>query len=585
MLRTHTCGELRESNVGQTVTLCGWVNRRRDHGGLIFLDVRDRYGFTQVVIQPENKEVFTQAEKVRPEWVLKITGTVQKRIAGAERADQATGAVELITSKLDVLNEAKTPPFEIDGDKEANEELRLQYRYLDLRRERMQKNILLRSKIFQIIRTYFTDNDCIEIDTPCLIKGTPEGAREYVVPSRTYPGNFFVLPQSPQQLKQLSMVGGLDRYFQIARCFRDEDLRGDRQPEFLQLDFEMSFGDEEDVQRIIQGSIEEILRQCSPKKLKWGKVERFTWDHVMDIYGSDKPDLRYDLPITDITAMAKDCGFSVFEKALELKDGVVRALRVPGGAQLSRSEIDAWTEIVKELKAKGLAYVLFKDDGPSSPLLKFFREGFLEELQKATGAQIGDAIFFAADRHRVACAAMGRVRIEAAKRFKLIDESVHALFWVTQFPMFEEQDDGTLTFSHHPFTSPNMEEWKHRVEKPLSVHSVCYDLVLDGYELGSGSIRIHNPELQSEVFDMLGISREDAEKRFGHMLRAFEYGAPPHGGFAYGIDRVVMIVAGEPNIREVTPFPKDQKAKDLMLSAPSELPKKQLDELHLKVVD
>jgi len=585
MLRTHTCGELRETNVGQTVTLCGWVNRRRDHGGLIFLDVRDRYGFTQVVIQPENKDVFAQAEKVRPEWVLQITGTVQKRIAGAERADQATGAIELVTTKLVVLNEAKTPPFEIDGDKDANEELRLQYRYLDLRRERMQRNIMLRSKIFQIIRKYFTDNDCIEIDTPCLIKGTPEGAREYVVPSRTYPGTFFVLPQSPQQLKQLSMVGGLDRYFQIARCFRDEDLRGDRQPEFLQLDFEMSFGEEEDVQRIIQGSIEEILRQCSPKKLKWGKVERFTWDHVMDTYGSDKPDLRYDLPITDITAMAKGCGFSVFEKALELKDGVVRALRVPGGAELSRGEIDAWTEIVKELKAKGLAYMLFKEDGPSSPLLKFFREGFLEELQKATGAEKGDAIFFAADRHRIACAAMGRVRMEAAKRFKLIDESVHALFWVVQFPMFEEQDDGTLTFSHHPFTSPNMEEWKQRKEKPLSVHSVCYDLVLDGYELGSGSIRIHNPELQSEVFDMLGISREDAEKRFGHMLRAFEYGAPPHGGFAYGIDRVVMIVAGEPNIREVTPFPKDQKAKDLMLSAPSELPKKQLDELHLKVIE
>ena len=381
------------------------------------------------------------------------------------------------------------------------------------------------------------------------------------------------------------MVGGLDRYFQIARCFRDEDLRGDRQPEFLQLDFEMSFGEEEDVQRIIQGSIVEILKQCSPKKLKWGKVERFTWDHVMDTYGSDKPDLRYDLPITDITAMAKGCGFSVFEKALELKDGVVRALRVPGGAELSRSEIDAWTELVKEQKAKGLAYVLFKEEGPSSPLLKFFREGFLDELQKATGAGKGDAVFFAADRHRIACASLGRIRIEAAKRFKLIDESTHALFWVVQFPMFEEQDDGSLTFSHHPFTSPNPEEWKQRAEKPLGVHAVCYDLVLDGYELGSGSIRIHNPELQSEVFDMLGISREDAEKRFGHMLRAFEYGAPPHGGFAYGIDRVVMIVAGEPNIREVTPFPKDQKAKDLMLSAPSELPKKQLDELHLKVVD
>jgi aspartyl-tRNA synthetase len=584
MLRTHTCGELRDSHVGQTVTLCGWVNRRRDHGGLIFLDVRDRYGFTQVVIQPEDKDIFAQAEKVRSEWVLKVTGTVKKRIAGAERSDQATGAVELVTTELVVLNEAKTTPFEIDGDKEPNEELRLQYRYLDLRRERMQKNILLRSKIFQIIRQYFTEQGCIEIDTPCLIKGTPEGAREYVVPSRVYPGTFFVLPQSPQQLKQLSMVGGLDRYFQIARCFRDEDLRGDRQPEFLQLDFEMSFPEEKDVQDIIQGSIERILAECSPKKLKWGKVERFTWNHVMDTYGSDKPDLRYDLPIVDVSGIAKGCGFAVFEKALELKDGVVRALRVPGGAELSRGEIDAWTELVKEQKAKGLAYVLFKQDGPSSPLLKFFREGFLDELQKATGAVTGDALFFAADRHRIACASLGRIRKEAAEKFNLIDQSVHALFWVTQFPMFEEQDDGTITFSHHPFTSPNPEEWKHRKERPLDVHAVCYDLVLDGYELGSGSIRIHHPELQSEVFDMLGITREDAEKRFGHMLKAFEYGAPPHGGFAYGIDRVVMIVAGEPNIREVTPFPKDQKAKDLMLSAPSELPAKQLEELHLKMV-
>lgn len=585
MLRTHTCGELRDSHVGQTVTLCGWVNRRRDHGGLIFLDVRDRYGFTQVVIQPEDKAIFAAAEKVRSEWVLQITGTVKKRLAGAERADQATGAIELVTSELVVLNEAKTPPFEIDGDKEPNEELRLQYRYLDLRRERMQRNILLRSKIFQIIRTYFVEKDCVEIDTPCLIKGTPEGAREYVVPSRTYPGTFFVLPQSPQQLKQLSMVGGLDRYFQIARCFRDEDLRGDRQPEFLQLDFEMSFGEEKDVQEIIQGSIERILAECSPKKLKWGKVERFTWKHVMDTYGSDKPDLRYDLPIVDVSDISKGCGFTVFEKALELKDGVVRALRVPGGAELSRGDIDAWTELVKEQKAKGLAYVLFKQGGPSSPLLKFFREGFLDELQKATGAVTGDALFFAADRHRIACASLARVRKEAAEKYKLIDETTHALFWVTQFPMFEEQDDGTVTFSHHPFTSPNPEEWKHRKENPLGVHAVCYDLVLDGYELGSGSVRIHHPELQSEVFDMLGITREDADKRFGHMLKAFEYGAPPHCGFAYGIDRVVMIVACEPNIREVTPFPKDQKAKDLMLSAPSELPAKQLEELHLKIVE
>src|SRR3989344_2414393 len=564
-------------------TLCGWVHSRRDHGGLIFIDLRDRYGMTRLVFHPEQKDLFDAAGKIRPEWVLRITGTVAKRLEGAERETNPTGQIELHAKELDVLNQAKTPPFEIDQEKEVSEELRLQYRYLDMRRERMQRNIALRSKVFQIIRRYFTEQDCLEIDTPCLIKGTPEGAREYLVPSRMYPGTFFVLPQSPQQLKQLCMVGGLDRYFQIARCFRDEDLRGDRQPELLQLDYEMSFCTQEDVQEIIQGSIETILKECSKKPLKGGKVGRYTWQEVMDKYGSDKPDLRYDLPITDVSELSKGCGFKVFEDALE-KKGMVRALRVPGGAELARSEIDTWTELAKELKAKGLAYILFKPEGPSSPLLKFFKEGFLEKLQEATGATTGDALFFCADKFKIVCAALTRVRSEAAKRFNLIDTSSHSLFWVVNFPMFEEQDDGSLTFSHHPFTSPNTEEWKKRKEEPLKVHAVCYDLVLDGYELGSGSIRIHDRELQQEVFDMLGIKHEDAEKRFGHMLKAFEYGAPPHGGFAYGIDRVVMIIAGEPNIREVTPFPKDQKAKDLMLGAPSPMPSEQIKELGIKIV-
>lgn len=585
MLRTHTCGELRDSHAGSTVTLCGWVHRRRDHGGLIFIDLRDRYGMTQVVINPEKKDIFASAEKVRPEWVLKVTGNVRKRIAGAEREDNPTGKIEVEVSEIVVLNEAKTPPFEIDTETEVNEELRLQYRYLDIRKERMKENLILRSKVFQIIRRYFTENGCLEIDTPCLIKGTPEGAREYLVPSRMYPGNVFVLPQSPQQLKQLCMVGGLDRYFQIARCFRDEDLRGDRQPEFLQLDYEMSFCTQEDVQTMIEGSIAAILKECSTKPLKGGKIERYTWQHVMDNYGSDKPDLRYDLPITDISKLVPGCGFKVFEDALALKQGTVRAIRIPGGAELSRSEIDTWTELAKEMKAKGLAYILFKPEGPQSPLLKFFKEGFTEELMKATGAQTGDALFFGADKFKIVCAALSKVRGEAAKRFKLIDESVHSLFWVTNFPMFEENDDGSLTFSHHPFTSPNVAEWEKRKTEPLSVHSVCYDMVLDGYELGSGSIRIHDRKLQQEVFEMLGISKEDQERRFGHMLKAFEYGAPPHGGFAYGIDRVVMILAGEPNIREVTPFPKDQKAKDLLMGAPAPAEKKQLEELKIRIVE
>ncbi len=584
MLRTHTCGELTAEHVGKEATVCGWVNTRRDHGGLIFLDVRDRYGLTQVVFHPETDEtVFALAESVRPEWVLQLSGIVSKRLKGTENLRMPTGEIELVVSKLEVLSRAKTPPFEIDSQKPVNEELRLQYRYLDLRRAQMQRNITLRSRVFQIIRKYFTEQNCLEIDTPCLIKGTPEGAREYIVPSRVYPGTFFVLPQSPQQLKQLCMVGGLDRYFQIARCFRDEDLRGDRQPEFLQLDFEMSFCEQADVQKIVQGSIEQIIAQCSSKKLKWGKVGSFTWQFVTDTYGSDKPDLRYDLPIVDVSEIAAGCGFKVFEEALKLKNGVVRALRVPGGAVLARSEIDTWTELAKELKARGLAYILFKEDGPQSPLLKFFKDGFLGQLIQRTGAKTGDALFFGADTVKIVCAALGRIRSESAKRFTLIDEKTHALFWVTDFPMFEENDDGSLTFSHHPFTSPNVDEWKHRKEEPLKVHSVCYDLVLDGYELGSGSIRIHDPVLQSQVFDMLGISPEDQQKRFGHMLNAFEYGAPPHGGFAYGIDRVVMILAGEPNIREVTPFPKDQKAKDLMLGAPAPVPAEQLKELQLSL--
>jgi aspartyl-tRNA synthetase len=582
MLRTHTCGELNAKADKKTVTLCGWVHRRRDHGGLIFLDLRDRYGFTQIVINPEDKDVFAVAETVRPEWVLKIDGTVRKRLEGAERKENPTGEIEVLAVKMEVLNQAKTPPFEIDQEKDVGEEVRLQYRYLDFRRERVKKNMILRSKVCQVIRKYFSENDCLEIDTPCLIKGTPEGAREYIVPSRVYPGQFFVLPQSPQQLKQLCMVGGLDRYFQIARCFRDEDLRGDRQPEFVQLDFEMSFCTEDDVMKMIQGSLEAILKECGTKPLKNGKVGRYTWDEVMNTYGSDKPDLRYDLPLTDVSELCKGCGFKVFEDALA-KGGTVRALRVPGGAELSRGDIDRWTEIAKEQKAKGLAYILFKEDGAQSPLLKFFAEGFLEKLQKATGAKTGDALFFGADKFRIACGTLGRIRREAAERFKLIDTAVHSMFWVTDFPLCEEAEDGTITFAHHPFTHPRAGEWEKRHTDPYNVHAICYDLVLDGYELGSGSIRIHEAELQQEVFDLLGISKEDQQKRFGHMLEAFRYGAPPHGGFAYGLDRVVMILAGEPNIREVIPYPKDQKAKDLMLGAPAMVPDAQLKELGIKV--
>lgn len=582
MLRTHTCGELSEKHIQTSVVVCGWVHRRRDHGGLIFIDLRDRYGFTQIVFDPQNQEAFTTAETVRPEWVLLVQGTVRKRLDGAERAENVTGRIEVLASTIEILNKAKTPPFEIDRDQDIHEDLRLEYRYLDLRRERMRRNIELRSKVLQIIRKHFIEAGCLEIDTPCLIKGTPEGAREYIVPSRLYPGSFFVLPQSPQQLKQLCMIAGLDRYFQIARCFRDEDQRGDRQPEFLQLDFEMSFCTQEDVQSLIEGSLVRILRECSTKPLKGDIIPKYTWQEVMDRYGSDKPDLRYDLPLVDISPIVPGCGFAVFEDALRC-GGTVRALRVPGGANLSRGDIDRWTELVKELKAKGLAYILFKEEGPQAPILKFFKEGFLQKLQEGTGARRGDALFFGAGNFKVVCASLAKVRSEAAQRYGLIDTSVHSLLWVTDFPLFERGEDGSLLFSHHPFTMPNAEEWGRRKENPLGIHALCYDLVLDGYELGSGSMRIHDRTLQSEVFAILGLTKEEAERRFGHMLRAFEYGAPPHGGFAYGIDRVVMILAGEPNIREVIPFPKDQSAKDLLLGAPSMVSKTQLQELGIRL--
>lgn len=582
MLRTHTCGELSEEHAHAHVTLCGWVHRRRDHGGLVFVDLRDRYGFTQIVFDPHDRETFAIAETVRPEWVLMVQGAVRKRLDGAERAENPTGNIEVLARAIEVLSEAKTPPFEIDREREIHEDLRLEYRYLDLRHERMRRNIELRSNVFQIIRKHFIEAGCLEIDTPCLIKGTPEGAREYIVPSRLFPGNFFVLPQSPQQLKQLCMIAGLDRYFQIARCFRDEDQRGDRQPEFLQLDFEMSFCTQEDVQSIVEGSLTKILRECSAKPLKGGAIPKYAWQAVMDRYGSDKPDLRYDLPIVDISAIVPGCGFAIFEDALCI-GGTVRALRVPGGAGLSRGDIDRWTELVKELKAKGLAYILFKEEGPQSPILKFFKEGFLQKLQESTGTQRGDALFFGAGEFNIACASLAKVRSEAAKKFNLIDTSCHSLLWVTDFPLFERGEDGSLTFSHHPFTMPNPKEWKRRKEDPLGVHALCYDLVLDGYELGSGSMRIHDRALQSEVFAMLGLTKEEAERRFGHMLRAFEFGAPPHGGFAYGIDRVVMLLAGEPNIREVIPFPKDQSARDLLLGAPSVVPEAQLKEVGIRV--
>jgi len=582
MLRTHTCGQLRDTDDTKAVTLCGWVHRRRDHGGLIFIDLRDRYGFTQVVIDPADKDVFAAAEKVRPEWVLKVNGSVRKRLPGAERPENPTGLIEVLVKSIEVLNESETPPFEIDQEKEVNEELRLEFRYLDLRRERMQKNLVLRHKLLQITRNFFYSRDFIEIETPILIKGTPEGSREYLVPSRLYPGTFYVLPQSPQQLKQLTQVGGLDRYMQIARCFRDEDQRGDRQPEFTQMDLEMSFGEPEDIMQLTEQAFMELTKELRPDvKIQSTPFPRMTWHEAMNSYGSDKPDIRFGLKFEDVSELSKGCGFSVFSGAVE-KGGIVKMMCVPGGASMSRKEIDDLTEVAKIHKAKGLAYIKVGETLEGVPVAKM-GEDLAKKMADLAKAQNGDMLFFTADTFDVAVTALGAVRTEIAKRKNLADPKVFAYLWVTDFPMFEADDKGNIGAVHHPFTRPKNEDRHLLKTDPLKARAEAYDIVLNGSEIGGGSIRIHEGDLQAEIFDILKITKEDAQSRFGHLLRAFRFGAPPHGGIAWGIDRIVMLFCNEPNIREVIAFPKDQKAKDLMLGSPSPMPSEQLKELGIKI--
>jgi len=586
MLRTHTCGELTAKNAGKTTTLCGWVHRRRDHGGLIFVDLRDRYGFTQIVFDPKNKQVFSQAEKIRPEWVLKITGAVRKRVEGAERKENPTGEIEILVEKLEILNESKTPPFEIDQEKDVGEDVRLQYRYLDLRRERMSRNMVLRHRLLQATRRFFYDRGFIEVETPILIKGTPEGAREYIVPSRLFHGLFYVLPQSPQQLKQLSMVAGLDRYMQIARCFRDEDLRGDRQPEFTQMDLEMSFATAEDVMQVNEEALIAITKELKPDvKIQAIPFPRFSWQEAMEKYGSDKPDLRFGLAFTPVTDLCDGCGFSVFADTVARK-GIVQALRMPGAAFFSRKEIDDLTESAKIYGAKGLAWIKrVKGKYEGVPVSKL-GDDLTEKIGQRLGMQDGDIAFFTADTFEVACVSLGAVRNEIARKLKLIPGNVFAFCWVTDFPMFEiEKETKQIAAMHHPFTRPKDQDRARLKTDPLSVKAEAYDIVLNGYEIGGGSVRIHERELQKEIFDILKISDEDAERRFGHILKAFQYGAPPHGGIAWGLDRIAMLFAGEPNIREVIAFPKDQKGKDLLLAAPSVVPDAQLRELGIRVAE
>lgn len=586
MYRTHTCGELRKSHDGETVTLSGWVHRRRDHGELIFIDLRDRYGLTQLVFNPsENKAAHAIAEQARSEFVLKIEGKVHARPAGGENKEIATGEIEVEVTSAEILNKSKTPPFEIDQNKEVNEETRLRYRYLDLRKDRLKNNIVFRHKFIKRLRDLMDERGFCEVETPMLMKGTPEGSREFIVPARLYPGTFYVLPQSPQQLKQLLMVSGMDKYFQIARCFRDEDSRGDRQPEFTQMDLEMSFVEEEDLISLNEEVLTILLKELVPeKKILQSPFPRLTWHDAMARFGTDKPDMRFGMEIRDVTELVKNCDFKVFAEAA--KTGFVKCLTVEGGAEFSRKDIDDFTEIAKVYGAKGLAYIQMEADGPKSPIAKFFKPEEMDALVKAAEAKTGDIIFFAADKFEVACNALGYVRLACGDRFKLRDPNLLALLWVVDFPLFEyNEEENSLASAHHPFTAPKDDQIDLLDTNPKDVLAKAYDIAMNGSEIGGGSIRIHSPVVQEKIFKTLGISDIEISRRFGHILEAFEFGAPPHGGIAWGLDRILMLLRDEPNIREVIAFPKDSKAKDLLTGAPSSLPEASVKEMHIKVIE
>jgi aspartyl-tRNA synthetase len=587
MYKSHQCGELRPTHEGQEVTLAGWVNRRRDHGGVAFIDLRDRSGLVQCVANPENSpDAHRSLEDARAEWVLQLVGIVRRRPAGMENPNLVTGEVEVELHQVKVLNPAKTPPFSINKEEEVDENVRLRYRYLDLRRERMRRNLELRHRVIKFIRDYLDEQGFLEIETPILFKTTPEGARDYLVPSRVHPGEFYALPQSPQQLKQMLMVAGVERYFQIARCFRDEDQRGDRQPEFTQLDLEMSFVEMEDVMRLIEDMFTKLVAVATPqKKLLASPWPRLTYQEAMDRFGKDNPDLRYGMELVDLTDLAGGSGFQVFENAAA-SGGHVRAIKASGLGDYSRKQIDELTEYVRQFGAKGLAYIAISPEGEQrSPFAKFLSEERLQAVLDRLDAGPGDLLLFVADKPSVVYESLGRLRVHLAERLKLADPLVLAFCWVTGFPFFVwSEDDNRWDPSHHLFTAPMPEDVPLLETDPAKARGQQYDLVLNNNEVAGGSIRIHDRVLQEKVFRLIGLDPEVAQERFGHMLEAFEYGTPPHGGIAPGIDRLCMILADEPNIREVIPFPKNQAARDLMADAPSPVEGKQLKELHIQII-
>lgn len=586
-MRSIYCGKVSESLINEEVTVCGWVHRRRDHGGVIFIDLRDREGKVQVVCHPERKDVFPIGEQLRDEFVIKVHGIVQPRPAGTINENMETGKIEILAHSVEILARSETPPFRVDEFQEVNEDLRLKYRYIDLRRPEMTNKLMFRSKVTRLMRQYMDENHFYEIETPFLTKSTPEGARDYLVPSRVHPGEFYALPQSPQIFKQLLMVAGMDRYYQVARCFRDEDLRADRQPEFTQLDIEMSFIEEKDIQNVVEGLVRKLFSELLNVELP-NPVPHMTYHEAMRRFGTDRPDLRSRLELVDVGDLLKNVEFKVFADAANNDRSRVAALKVPNGVEISRKTIDDYTNFVSIYGAKGLAYIKVNDrgagkEGLQSPILKFIPDDVMEKILERLDAKTGDLIFFGADSTKIVNEALGALRVKVAKDLNLMDNGWHPL-WVVDFPLFEGNGlDGIWHAIHHPFTAPLVKDAKDLSKDPGNLLSRAYDFVLNGSEIGGGSIRVHDTAMQQEIFKLLGFTEESANAQFGHLLTALKYGAPPHGGFAFGVDRLVMMMTGSDSIRDVITFPKTQSAQCPLTQAPSVVDSQQLLDLGLIV--